>query len=220
MVYVDFIGQIHGGTTRDYLQRVVEADKAAVAEVAKRFDFEYFDGDRMYGYGGYRYDGRWRAFARKLADHYGLASGSRVLDVGCAKGFLVHDFLAEVPGLEAAGCDVSSYAIREAMPEVRELLEVANAVELPYPDDSFDLVVSINTLHNLRLPELARALRELERVSRGAKYLVVDGYRSEREKVNLMYWQITCESLFTPDEWQWLFEEVGYTGDFACVFFE
>jgi protein-L-isoaspartate(D-aspartate) O-methyltransferase len=220
VAYIDFIEQIHGGTKRDYLQRVIEADKATLAEVAKQFGEEYFDGDRLYGYGGYRYDGRWRSFARKLTEHYSLAARSRVLDVGCAKGFLVHDFLAEVPGIEAAGCDISSYAIREAMPEVQDLLQVASAVELPYPDDSFDLVVSINTLHNLRLPDLARALREMERISRGDKYVIVDGYRNEREKVNLMYWQITCECLFTPDEWQWLFDQVGYTGDFACVFFE
>lgn len=219
MAYVDFIEQIHGSTQRDYVQRVVEHDKAAVAEVSKQFGYDYFDGERMYGYGGYRYDGRWQQFARDLAAHYELGPGQRVLDVGCAKGFLVHDFRDAVPGIEVAGVDVSEYAIEHAMDDVRDVLQVASAVDLPYADDTFDLVVSVNTLHNLRLPDLERALQEIERVGRRHAYLILDGYRTEREKANLMYWQITCECFFTPDEWQWLFDRVGYTGDFACIYY-
>ena len=219
MAYIDFISQIHRSTKRDYLARVLEYDKAEAAEIARHFDREYFDGDRKFGYGGYRYDGRWRPFARTLADHYGLTPGGHVLDIGCGKGFLLHDFRIEVPGVEIAGVDVSTYAIENAMEDVRPFVRVADATTLPYPDKSFDLVVSVNTLHNLRLPELARALKEMERVGRGGKYIVVDGYRTEREKVNLMYWQLTCESLMAPEAWQWVFDQVGYTGDFACVFF-
>lgn len=220
MAYVEFVKPLHTATSRDYLARVLERDKAAAAEVSKQFGFDYFDGDRDYGYGGYRYDGRWRPVARALVEHYGLRAGSRVLDVGCAKGFLLHDFLLEVPGVEVAGVDISSYAIEHALESVVDSVEVANATSLPFPNDSFDLVLSINTLHNLRLPELEVALRELERVSRGGKHVVVDGYRTEREKVNLMYWQLTCECFFTPEEWQWLFDRVGYTGDFECIYYE
>lgn len=219
MTYIDLISRIHGSTSRDYLARVLEFDKAEAAEVAKRFDFDYFDGDRKYGYGGYRYDGRWRPFARALADHYGIKAGDRVLDIGCAKGFLVHDFLLEVPGVEVAGIDISAYAIEHAMEDVKPLVQIANATELPFESDSFDLAVSVNTLHNLRLPELARALAEMERVSRRSKYIVVDGYRTQREKVNLLYWQLTCESILSPEAWQWVFDRAGYSGDFACVFF-
>ena len=219
MTYIDLISQIHGSTKRDYLARVVEFDKAEAAEVAKRFDFDYFDGDRKYGYGGYRYDGRWRPFARTLAEHYGIGAGSRVLDIGCGKGFLIHDFLLEAPGVEVAGVDISAYAIDHAMEEVKSFVQVANATELPFETGTFDLVVSINTLHNLRLPELARALAEMERVGRRARYIVVDGYRNEREKVNLLYWQLTCESILSPEAWQWLFDQAGYSGDFACIFF-
>jgi protein-L-isoaspartate(D-aspartate) O-methyltransferase len=217
--YIDLISRIHGSTSRDYLARVLEFDKAEAAAVAKRFDFEYFDGERKFGYGGYRYDGRWRPFARALADHYGIKPGDRVLDIGCAKGFLLHDFLLEVPGVEVAGIDISSYAIEHAIADVKPFVRVANAAALPFESDSFDLVVSVNTLHNLRLPELARALAETERVSRRAKYIVVDGYRTEREKMNLLYWQLTCESILSPEAWQWVFDQVGYTGDFACIFF-
>ena len=219
MAFLDFISGIHHATKRDYLQRVVEHDKAKCAEVAKRFDRDYFDGDRRYGYGGYRYDGRWVSFAQKLVAHYGLQPGQKVLDIGCGKGFLVHDFRKVLPGLEAFGLDVSAYAIKNAMPEVREYLRQGDAVQLPYLDESFDLVVSINTLHNLQLPGLWQALRELERVGKKNKFIVMDSYRNEREKANLLYWQITCESIFSPQEWEFLFRQTGYQGDYDFVCF-
>jgi ubiquinone/menaquinone biosynthesis C-methylase UbiE len=220
MAYIDFIEKIHTGTKRNYVQRVVEYDKAECAEISKRFGEEYFDGDRKYGYGGYKYDGRWRTFARDLAAHYGLKAGDRVLDIGCAKGFLLHDFQDAVPGIEVAGIDVSAYAIERAMDRVKPFVQVASAVTLPYPDKSFDLVVSINTLHNLLIQDLFTALREIERVGRKHKYLILDGYRNEREKVNLMYWQLTCECFFRPVEWEWIFQQAGYTGDYACIYYD
>lgn len=218
MAFIDFISGIHRSTKRDYVARVLECDKAEAATISKQFGKDYFDGDRKHGYGGYKYDGRWVAFAKQLIAHYGLQPGDRVLDIGCAKGFLVHDFRQALPGLEATGVDVSDYAIAHAMPEVRSHVSVANATQLPFPDQHFDLVVSINTLHNLRLPELSRALKEIMRVGRRAKFVVMDSYRDEREKVNLMYWQLTCECFFTPEEWQWLFDTCGYDGDcdFVC----
>ena len=220
MAYLDFISIIHKATKRDYLQRVLEADKAACADISKLFGKDYFDGDRKYGYGGYKYDGRWRPFAEKLIAHYGLKAGQRVLDIGCGKGFLVYDFMNSLPGLEVAGVDISEYAIAYAMDEVRPFVKVGNAAELPFPDRSFDLVVSINTLHNLHIYQLKEALQEIERVGRAHKYIVMDSYRTEREKVNLMYWQLTCECFYTPAEWDWLFKEWGYTGDHGFVFFE
>jgi protein-L-isoaspartate(D-aspartate) O-methyltransferase len=220
MAYLDFISSIHKSTRRDYVQRVVEFDKAACAQISKQFGKDYFDGDRQYGYGGYKYDGRWRPFAEKLIDHYGLKAGDKVLDIGCAKGFLVFDLLKASPGLEVAGVDISEYAIANAMEEVKRFVKVANAIQLPFPDQSFDLVVSINTLHNLYNYQLKPALREIERVGKAHKYIVVDSYRTEREKVNLMYWQLTCECFYTPAEWAWLFKEWSYSGDYGFVFFE
>lgn len=219
MAQLDFISSLHQATSRNYLLRVTEHDKAECAEVAKRFDRDYFDGDRRYGYGGFRYDGRWRAFGEKLIHQYDLKPGNSVLDVGCAKGFLVKDLLSLLPGSDVRGVDVSSYAIAHAEPEVRGRVQVANAIKLPFPDKAFDLVVSINTLHNLRLPDLFQALQEMERVSKNHKYLVVDSYRNEREKANLLYWQITCECFFVPQEWEFLFQLAGYRGDHGFVFF-
>jgi SAM-dependent methyltransferase len=220
MAYLDFITGLHTSSKRNYLQRVCEDDKAACATLAKQWDVDYWDGDRSTGYGGYNYDGRWQPVAKKMAEHYGLRAGNRVLDVGCGKAFLLYDFTLAVEGIEIAGIDISSYAIAHAKEEARPYLDVGNANHLPYPDNSFDLVYSINTLHNLYVFDLMAALKEIERVSRGGKYVVVESYRTEQEKVNLMYWQLTCESFYTPDEWEWVFAQAGYTGDHGLIFFE
>ncbi len=220
MAYIEFITQVHTATKRDYLGRVNAHDKAHCAEVAGRFGRDYWDGERQYGYGGYRYDGRWRPVAQAMADHYGLAAGMSVLDVGCGKGFLLHEFTQVVPGIKVAGIDVSSYAIEHAKEEVRDSLLVADARKLPFADDSFDLVISLNTLHNLPNHGLHQALKEIERVGKVGKYVVIESFRNEREKVNLLYWQLTCRSFYSPDEWEWMFGQAGYTGDYGCIYFE
>jgi SAM-dependent methyltransferase len=219
MPYLDFISAVHSRSSRDYLERVVGIDKAACATVAKEFGKDYWDGDRRHGYGGYRYDGRWRPVAEAIARHYQLRPGQRVLDVGCGKGFLLYELTRAVPGLEVAGIDISHYALDCAKDEVKPWLQFGSATELPFADNSFDLALAINVLHNLYLFDLQKALGELERVAR-SKYLVVDSYRTEQEKVNLLNWQLTCECFFTPTEWEWFFRASGYTGDYAFVFFE
>ncbi len=220
MAYLDFINRVHKSTKRNYLERVTQADKAECAELAVRFDKDYWDGDRKTGYGGYRYDGRWRPVAQDLATHYRLPSDARILDVGCGKGFLLYDFTQVIPGARVQGIDISHYALRNAKEEVRPNLIQATAARLPFPDKSFDLVYSITTLHNLYTYDLWASLREIERVARGPKYIVVETYRNEREKVNLMYWQLTCRAFHTPAEWEWIFRETGYTGDHGYIVFE
>ncbi len=220
MAYLDFIGRLHGATTRDYVQRVVDHDKAACAEVALQYGQDYWDGDRKFGYGGYRYDGRWLPVAEQLAAHYGLKAGDKVLDVGCGKAFLLHELTRAVPGIVVAGIDISPYAVAHAKEEVRPLVRVGSATSLPWPDRSFDLVISIGTVHNLKNFELRQALAEIERVGKDKKYIVVESFRNEREKANLLYWQLTCRSFYAPEEWQWFMKESGYTGDFGCIFFE
>ncbi len=220
MAYVDFLTSLHRSTKRDYLQRMIEYPKAEAITIAKRYDQDYWDGDRRFGYGGYRYDGRWRAVADAMAAHYGLKPGQRVLDVGCGKAFLLYELTQAVPGLEVRGIDISSYAIENAKEEVRPFLQVADAASLPFEDNSFDLVISLNVLHNLFCQDLHKALREIERVSRQDKYVVVESYRNEQEKVNLMCWVLTGECFFTPQEWQWWFDLTGYSGDHSLIYFE
>ncbi|HEX9446494.1 MAG TPA: class I SAM-dependent methyltransferase [Dongiaceae bacterium] len=220
MPYKDFISGVHKQTKRDYVQRVVEHDKAACAEVAGRFGQEYWDGDRRFGYGGFHYDGRWLPVARKIAAHYGIKAGDRILDIGCGKGFLLYEFTQAVPGVEVTGIDISSYAVEHAKPEIRRFLQVGQAEDLPFADKSFDFVLSLNVFHNLRVMNLYAALGEMERVARGGKYVVVESFRSEREKANLLYWQLTCRSFYDVDEWAWVMKRAGYTGDYGCIFFE
>ncbi|WP_413208119.1 class I SAM-dependent methyltransferase [Rhodospirillum sp. A1_3_36] len=220
MAYKEFVSLVHKSTKRDYIARVNERDKAEVAEKAIQFGYDYWDGDRLTGYGGYKYDGRWRKVADAMVEAYGIKPGMRILDVGSGKGFLLHDFTESVPGVEVVGIDISEYAIEHTMESVKPYCQVGSAAKLPWPDDHFDLIVSINTLHNLYLPDLWSAFEELERVGRGAKYICVEGYRNEREKVNLMYWQLTCRAFHTPEEWQFLFEKTGYTGDHEFIYFE
>lgn len=220
MEQIDFFLPLHRKTKRDYVARVTEFPKAEAARRAKQWGFDYWDGDRKFGYGGYRYDGRWLAVAEAMTQHYGLKAGDRILDVGCGKGYLLYEFARAVPGVEIAGLDISSYGIEHAKEEVKFSLTLGTAAKLPYPDKTFDLVVSNGTLHNLFCYELDRALREIERVGRRHKYVCMESYRDEAEKANLLYWQLTCESFYTPDEWQWWFEKTGYTGDYGFIYFE
>lgn len=220
MANIDFISPLHKRTKRDYLGRVNEFSKAEAAKVAKQWGKDYWDGDRKFGYGGMRYDGRWQVVAENMAKHYGLKAGDRILDVGCGKGFLLYEFTQVVPGIEICGLDISTYAIENSKEEVRPFLQAGNANHLPFPDKSFDLVITLNTLHNLYCHDLEKALREIERVGRKNKYIVVESYRNEEEKANLLYWQITCESFYTPEEWNWWFGLCGYTGDWSYIYFE
>jgi len=220
MSYIDLLSSVHKSTTRDYLARVNEYPKAKAATLAKKFDVDYWDGSRQTGYGGYKYDGRWRRVAEDLAKHYELKAGDRVLDVGCGKGFLLYELTQVVPGITIDGIDISQYAIENAREEIRPFLKVGCATELPYPDKSFDLIISITTLHNLYCFDLHKALKEIERVGKKHKYICVESYRNEEEKVNLLYWQLTCEMFCTPEEWQWWFDQTGYTGDHSFIYFE
>lgn len=221
MAQIDFIQTLHGSTKRDYVQRVVEHDKATCAEVARRFGRDYWDGERQYGYGGYHYDGRWFPVAERIAAHYGLKPGDRILDIGCGKGYLLYEFTRAVPGVEVTGIDVSAYGIANAKEEIRSRLAVADARALPFPDRSFDFVISLGTFHNLPVEGVFTALAEAERVGRSErKYFMVESFRNEREKANLLYWQLTCLSFHDPRSWGWIAEQAGYRGDHGFIYFE
>lgn len=183
--------------------------------VARQFDKEYFDGDRLFGYGGYHYNPRfWQATVQRFRDHYRLTEGSRVLDVGCAKGFMLHDFKQLMPGLTVAGIDISAYAVANAIETVRPNLRIGNAKDLPYKNHSFDLVIAVNTIHNLPLEDCKQALREIQRVTCRYAFITVDAWRTEAERLNLMKWNLTALTYMHVDEWEKLFDEVGYTGDY------
>jgi len=183
-------------------------------KTARKFNFYYFDGHRKYGYGGYSYDGRWRKLARKLIQEYSLNSQSIVLDIGCAKGFLVKDLMLECPGLQAFGVDISKYAVKHVEKEVIGRVHLANAIELPFADSVFDLVISINTLHNLTRKKIKLALSEINRVGSGKSYIVVDSYSTPEQKKRFKDWVLTAKYHAYPDEWLSLFREANYLGDY------
>lgn len=223
MAYIDFMSAIHKSTQRDYLARVNDPEypKAKAAELAKKWGYDYWDGDRRICYGGYKYiPGRWAPVAKAMAEHYGLKAGDRVLDVGCGKGFQLVELQKAVPGLIVHGLDISEYAIENAHESIKDSLVLGTAARLPFPDNYFDYVFSINTLHNLPNYELFDALTEIQRVGKNSRYVCVESYRSETEKVNLLYWQVTCEQFNSADEWAWWFELTKYTGDFSFIYFE
>lgn len=188
-----------------------EEDRA----VARQFGKDFFDGDRRHGYGGFSYQARfWQPVIPTFQSHWDLTPSSSVLDVGCGKGFMLYDFQKLIPGITVKGVDISEYAIENAMPEMKPHLQVANATKLPFANKSFDVVISINTVHNLERDELAVALQEIERVSRGKSYVTVDAYRTEEEKRRMYNWNLTARTIMSVDEWENFFQDVGYTGDY------
>lgn len=216
----NFVTPLHQATARKYIERMCD-DKVACMLKAKEYEADYWDGDRRFGYGGYHYmAGRWAPVARALIDTYSLKAGSRILDVGCGKGFLLYEMQIIEPGLEIHGMDVSEHGLATALPDLKAGL-IRHRAQDPYlwPDKHFDLVISLNTLHNLRLFELQTALSEINRVGKQG-YLLVESYRNEQELFNLQCWALTCESFLDVDEWIWLYLHFGYEGDYEFIYFE
>ena len=216
---LDIVTPLHKRTSRDYLARMVDNKLEAVSK-AKQYGFDYWDGERRYGYGGYHYDGRWKPVAEQLIQTYDLKPNARILDVGCGKAFLLYELKQLLPDAEVVGFDSSEYGIANAKQEIRDRLFVYKAQD-PYPfgDRHFDLAISLGCFHNLRLFELRTALAEIERVAKD-KYVMLESYRNETELFNLQCWALTCESFFDTAEWIWLYRHFGYTGDYEFIYFE
>ena len=203
----------HPKIVRDYDKRAREKTPEII-RIAKQFGRDFFDGDRKCGYGGYKYDGRWKSVVKRMKEYYKLRDNAVILDIGCGKGFMLHDFKELMPESTIAGIDVSDYAISNAMASVKPFLKIASAEKLPYPNKSFDLVISINSIHNLPLDRFKTALREIQRVCRGDSYITIDAWRNETERENLFKWVLTAETMMHVDDWKKMFNEVGYTGDY------
>ena len=181
--------------------------------IAREFGYDFFDGDRRHGYGGYRYSPtRWAGVVEDLIEHY--APFDSVLDVGCAKGYMLQELRKQLPACRISGIDVSQYAIRNAPEEIRQFLWVRSADDRCFPEKYFDLVVSINTVHNLPRPGCIAALQEIERTGKQA-YVTVDAYRTEEERKRMLDWNLTALTILHVDEWLELFKEAGYTGDWG-----
>lgn len=217
---LQFITPIHQSTQRNYLSRMLDS-KAECMVIAKKYDKDYWDGDRRYGYGGYRYiTGRLEPVAKKIIEHYKLDNNSKILDVGCGKGFLLYELYKLLPYATLRGLDSSLYAIKHAKEEVKPFLINGSAGEvLPFKNQEFDLVLSFGTFHNLKIRQLPLALKEIDRVGK-SKYLMLESYRNEKELFNLQCWALTAESFFDVDDWLWIYKNYGYNGDYEFIFFE
>lgn len=216
---LDIVTPLHKATKRDYLARMND-DKVHCMGVAKQYGEDYWDGDRRYGYGGYRYiEGKWKPVAEKLIELYRLDNNSSILDVGCGKGVLLKEIQDLLPKASVCGVDISDYALREARHLVAGDFWRGSADQFTDNDDEFDLVISINCLHNLSLLDLQSAISEIERVGK-QKYICVESYRNDQELFNLQCWALTCERFHRKEEWIWLYKHFGYTGDYEFIYFE
>jgi ubiquinone/menaquinone biosynthesis C-methylase UbiE len=200
--------------TKRNIQKRSDAKDPAVVAIAKQYGEMYWDGPREYGYGGYRYDGRWRLVAKDLIAHFELKPGMRVLDVGCGKGFLVKDLMHECPGLEVFGLDISLYALLNCEQEVVGRLHLGTAEKIPFPNGSFDCVISLNTIHNFTRSRAVNAMKEIQRLSNGRAFVQVDSYFTPEQKEIFESWVLTAEFHDYPDGWLKVYEEAGYTGDY------
>ena len=216
----NFVTPLHISTSRNYFARMAD-NKVYCMNIARKFGLDFWDGERRYGYGGYKYiPGRWKQVAESLITTYKLGPNASVLDIGCGKGFLLHELLLIEPSLKVIGLDISEYAIASAPKTLEGSLFVHSAdKQLTFNDNDFDLVVSLGTLHNLKLQQLEVALPEIERVGKQA-YIMVESYRNELELFNLQCWALTCESFLDENEWSWLFNKFKYSGDYEFIFFE
>ena len=219
-VLKNFVTPLHQATKRDYLARMID-DKVHCMQIAKQYGQEYWDGDRRFGYGGYKYiPGRWAPVAAALIKDYNLGPGSTVLDVGCGKGYLLHEMLMLEPRLRVKGFDVSEYGISCATEMVKPHLFLHEAKsKYPFEDDEFDLVISLGTLHNLKLSEAEDAIAEIERVGKRG-YIMLESYRNDQELFNLQCWALTCELFLDHQEWTQFYDRIGYAGDYEFIYFE
>jgi SAM-dependent methyltransferase len=217
---LNLVTPLHQSTQRDYLSRMTDNKVEAMVE-AKKYGEQYWDGPRRYGYGGYKYiPGRWKTVAQQLINEYGLTDESSILDVGFGKGYVLYELQLILPGLSITGFDVSEYGLNHKHPELIGNFFIHRAEEpFPFSDKEFDLVISLGTLHNLRLPELEIALKEIQRTAKKA-YIMLESYRNELEMFNLECWALTAESILDEQEWIWLYKHFGYTGDYEFIYFE
>lgn len=193
----------------------LESKSEESRKVGRKFGFDYFDGDRNHGYGGFSYNPKfWQPVIPTIVENYKISNSSNVLDVGCAKGFFLYDLKLAFPGINITGVDISDYAVENSIPEIKPYLQVGNATKLPFQDDYFDFVISINTIHNLNLQDCATALQEIERVTKDNSFITVDAYRNDEEKARMQAWNLTALTMMSVDEWKEFFLEVGYTGDY------
>ena len=201
-------------TKRDIFSRLEQKTKEH-QNIARLFGKEFFDGTRDTGYGGFKYDPRyWSAVIPDFVDHFKIQPTDSLLDVGCAKGFMLADFKSLMPDMLLRGIDISEYAVENAHPDVGANLMVGDCAELPFENNSFDYVISITTVHNHDYEGCMKSLSEIQRVAKKGSFITVDAYTDETEKKAMFAWNLTAKTILSVPDWIELFKEAGYTGDY------
>ena len=214
---INLITSNHKKTKRNYLKRMMD-DKVKTMKISKKYEFDYWDGKRQYGYGGYYYDGRWRLIAKKIIKKYNLNKKSSVIDIGCGKGFLVYELSKLLNSTNIYGLDISRHAIKSSPKEIKKNLRICDLRKGINLKKKFDLVISINLIHNFEIFHLKKFLKEIIKISKKS-FISTESYRDEKELFNLQCWALTCESFFSEKEWQWIFREFGYNRDYELIYF-
>ncbi len=214
-----FVSKLHSSTKRNYLERM-KNDKVFCMKIAKKFGQKYWDGERKYGYGGYRYiKNRWKPVALNLIKTYKLNSNSKILDIGCGKGYLLYEIKKIIPKIQVFGFDISKYGISKSKKEIKKFLYLNKAQnKYKFRNKYFDLSISLGVLHNLYLKEISIALKEINRVSKKS-YIMVESYRNDKELFNLQCWALTCKSFLAPNDWKWFLKKNNYKGDIEFIYF-
>ena len=215
-----FVTPLHKRTKRNYLKRMIN-NKIYCTKIAKKYSKQYWDGNRKFGYGGYRYiDGYWKKTALRIIKNYSLKGNSKVLDIGCGKGFLIFEIKKLIPSINIVGIDNSQYAILNAKNEIKKNLRVFDArKKLPFKKKSFDLVISLGTLHNFSLKQLSSSIKEINRVGKKS-YIMIESYRNDQELFNLQCWALTCKTFLDEKDWIWFLKKNNFIGDHEFIFFE
>ncbi len=214
MAEIDLMKRYPKTIRKDIIEERIEVSEED-KKIARQFGWEYFDGPRRLGLGGYHYDSKYfTPVVKDMIEYYDLTNESSILDVGCAKGFMLHDFKGTLPGITVAGIDISTYCLDNAMESVKPFLKYASCDDLPFDDDSFDLVIAIATIHNLDIEGVKKSIEEIMRVTKKDAFIKVNGYEMEEERQELENWNLVAKTILHVDEWKKIFDEVRYTGDY------
>ena len=175
---------------------------------------EFYDGKRDNGYGGFKYDGRWKKIAERIFEHYKLKENARILQIGSDKGFLLNDIKNIKPKCTVAGVEVSNYAITKTLKSVKKYIKKSSFVNLPYNNNYFDFVIAIGPVYSLSLPDAIKCLKEIKRVGKGKSFITLGAYNHERDFKLFRYWTLLGTSILNKKEWIKVLKHCKYKGDY------
>ena len=220
MKKLNFINKLHQSTKRNYLERMID-DKIFCMKIAKKYEYDYWDGNRRFGYGGYKFiPGRWAPIAKKIIKEFKLTDKSKILDIGCGKGFLLYEIKKILPLIEIIGFDISKYGVKNSHPLIKKFLFNHDArKKTKFKKNEFDLVISLGCFHNFKIFEIFKVLNEVSRIGKKS-YIMVESYRNDKELFNLQCWALTCQSFFSDDQWEWIFQSINLKGGYEFIHFK